>query len=75
MIYEERLKECGLTTLETRILRGDQIEVFTILNGYDNIDYNLFFEIKESKITSTKYKTYSMSSIKRFSQFSPQRIP
>ena len=34
--YEERLKECGLATLETR-LRGDRIEIFKILNGYENI--------------------------------------
>ena len=27
-------------------LRGDQIEVFKILNGYENIDSNIFFEIK-----------------------------
>ena len=52
LTYEERLKECGLTTLETRRLRGDQIEVFKIFNGYENIDANNFFlEIKESKIT------------------------
>ena len=39
--YEMRLKECGLTTLETRRLR-DQIEVFKILNGYKHIDRNMF---------------------------------
>ena len=42
--YEDRLKECRLTTLETRRLRGDQIEVFKILNGYENIDRNTFFK-------------------------------
>ena len=36
--YEERLKEYGLTKLEIRRLRGDQFEVFKILNGCENID-------------------------------------
>ena len=31
--------------------KGDQIEVFKILNGYENIDSNICFEMKESKIT------------------------
>ena len=43
LIYEERLKECGLTTVETKRLRGDQIEIFKILNGYENIDRICFF--------------------------------
>ena len=42
LCYEERIKECGLTTLETRRLRGDQIEFSRILNGYENIDRNIF---------------------------------
>ena len=45
--YEERLKECGLTTLQTSRLRGDQIEVFKIFNGYENIDRNMFFSLKK----------------------------
>ena len=76
-LYEERLKECGLTTLETRRLRGDQIEVFKILNGYENIDYNIFFEIKESKITRghnfTLVKKQSRLDVRKFS-FSQRTI-
>ena len=45
--YEMRLKECGLTTLETRRLRGDQIEMFKILNGYENIDRNIFYWLRK----------------------------
>ena len=37
-------------TRNTKI-KGGQIEVFKILNGYEHIDSNIFFEIKESKIT------------------------
>ena len=44
-----------VTTLETRRLRGDQIEVFKILNGYENIDSDIFLEIKESKIDLTRF--------------------
>ena len=32
--YEEGLEECGLTTLETRRLRGDQIEVIEWVYKY-----------------------------------------
>ena len=40
--YESRLLQCGLITLETRRLRGDQIEVFKIVNGYEDVDRNVF---------------------------------
>ena len=49
--HEIRLKECGLTTLEIRRLRVDQIEVFKILNGYEYIDINIFFTVKEERRT------------------------
>ena len=49
--YEMRLIECCLTTLETRRLRGDQIEVFKILNGYENIDRNILLTVKEERRT------------------------
>ena len=39
--YEIRLKDCGLTIPETYKLR-DQIEVFKILNGFENIYRTIF---------------------------------
>ena len=55
----------------------DQIEVFKILNGYENIDSNIFFEIKESKITRghnyTLVKKQSRLDVRKYS-FSQRTI-
>ena len=40
--YENHIKECSLTTLETSGLKGDQIEIIRILNGYENTYINIF---------------------------------
>ena len=50
--YESRVFQCGLTTLETRRLRGAEIEVHNIVNGYEDIDRNMFFKLKEGNITT-----------------------
>ena len=47
LTYENRLLQCGLTALETRRLRGDQKEVFKIVNGYEDVGRNMFFKLKE----------------------------
>ena len=61
--YEMRLKECGLTTLETRRLRGDQIEVFKILIGYENIDRNIFPRLRKREGLEDMELHYQRSSI------------
>ena len=35
----------GLTPLETRFLRVDEIEVFKILRGFENLDPGRFFQV------------------------------
>ena len=43
--YEARVKMLGLITLEERITRGDLIQVFKLIKGFDNLDYRTFFYI------------------------------
>ena len=50
--HKESLKECVLTAIETRRLIGDQIEIFKILSGFENINRNIFFSLKKDSKTS-----------------------
>ena len=43
--YEERLRQCRLTTPETRRIRGDQIEVFKVMHGFVELNKDTFFRI------------------------------
>ena len=41
LLYEVRLKRCKLSTLKTRGIREDQVEVFKIMHGFEDINkYN-----------------------------------
>ena len=43
--YNDRLKEFGLTTLETRRKRGNLIEAFKIIKGFEDVNSELFFPL------------------------------
>ena len=43
--YEDRLRILGFTTLETKFLRADLIEVFKIFRGFENLDPDRFFQV------------------------------
>jgi len=47
--YETRLK-IRINQLETRRLRGDLVEVFKLLKGYDDIGDDILFVISKSSL-------------------------
>lgn len=58
--YEEKLKDAGLTSLEDRRRRGDLIEAFKTLNGFNNVEKSAWFEIADSD--QSHHATRSQSS-------------
>jgi len=58
LTYGERLKNLGLTTLETRRLRGELIEVFKMFKGLDDVKNTDFFTLPSTGLRGHKYKLY-----------------
>ena len=54
--YEERCRELKLQTLKDRRLRGDLIEVYKILHGFEGTDYRKFFKLRQSSTRGHAWK-------------------
>jgi ribonuclease P/MRP protein subunit RPP40 len=56
--YEERLKFLDMTTLETRRVRGDLIEVFKIMKGLEDVNKEKFFTTDKGCTRGHELKLY-----------------
>ena len=58
LTYSQRLEALNLTTLETRRLRGDLIQVYKIVKGFDDINSSKFFKFSETSLRGHDLKLY-----------------
>ena len=58
LTYEQRLRRLDITTLKTRRLRGDLIEVFKIIKGFDKVDYLKFFHLSTTGLRGHNLKLF-----------------
>ena len=56
--YTDRLQKLCSTTLETRRLRGNLIEVFKMFKDFDNITLNDFFKLSSTTLRGHTLKIY-----------------
>lgn len=56
--YEDKLKTVGVTTLETRRLRGDLIEVFKMFKGFDAVNVHDFFTLSVGSLRGHSCKIF-----------------
>ena len=55
--YEEKLLDAGLTTLKERRLRGDMIETYKTMNGFNRVEKNNWFVITQDTARETRRTT------------------
>ena len=55
--YEEKLERVGLTTLTDRRERGDAIETFKTLNGFNRVNKEKWFTIEQDDTRPTRRNT------------------
>ena len=55
--YEEKLKDAGLTTLTSRRERGDAIEMFKNLIGYNRVTKEKWFTLESDEARPTRSNT------------------
>ena len=54
--YEERCQQLGLQTLEDRRIRGDLIETYKLLHGFEDIPYSRFFQLNTNNLRGHSLK-------------------
>jgi len=47
-----------LTTLESRRVRGDLIEVFKIINGFEDVNYKDYFVVSNTGLRGHEFKLF-----------------
>ena len=58
--YEERLESVGLTSLVERRERGDMVEVFKSLNGFNRVDRDQWFKFRKHEESRATRSTVSV---------------
>ena len=54
--YETRCQRLGLQTLEERRVRGDMIQTFKFLHGYDDVPHTRFFQLNTNNLRGHSMK-------------------
>ena len=61
LTYEQRLGRFDITTLESHRLREDLIEIFKIVNGFDQVDYLKLYYLSTTGLRDHNLKLFKPS--------------